>query len=73
MLILLPPSEKKSQTARPTPAIEVYTGVLYQALDWSSLTPAARKRGQSAVRIISAKYGGDCARYSNRKLQGEDR
>ena len=57
MLILLPPSEKKSQTARPTPAIEVYTGVLYQALDWSSLTPAARKRGQSAVRIISAKYG----------------
>jgi uncharacterized protein len=33
MLILLPPSEKKSQTARPTPAIEVYTGVLDQALD----------------------------------------
>ena len=57
MLILLPPSEKKSQTTRPTPAIEVYTGVLYQALDWSSLTPAARKRGQGAIRIISAKYG----------------
>lgn len=57
MLILLPPSERKSQTTRPTPAIEVYTGVLYQALDWSSLTLAARKRGEGAVRIISAKYG----------------
>lgn len=57
MLILLPPSEKKVETLRPTPAMSVYTGVLYQALDWGSLTPAAAKRGDSSVAIISAKYG----------------
>ena len=57
VLILLPPSEKKNATSKPTPAINVYTGVLYQALDWASLTAAAKKRGASAVVIISAKYG----------------
>ena len=57
MLILLPPSEKKNPTTKPLPAINVYTGVLYQALDWASLSAAARKRGASAVVIISAKYG----------------
>ena len=57
MLILLPPSEKKQETSRPTPAIAVYTGVLYQALDWASLSPAAKKRGEQALAIISAKYG----------------
>jgi len=57
VLILLPPSEKKSATTKPTPAISVYTGVLYQALDWASLSAAARKRAASAVVIISAKYG----------------
>jgi cytoplasmic iron level regulating protein YaaA (DUF328/UPF0246 family) len=57
VLILLPPSEKKNSTTKPTPAINVYTGVLYQALDWASLSAAAKKRGASAVVIISAKYG----------------
>lgn len=57
MLILLPPSEKKNATSKPRPAISVYTGVLYQALDWASLSAAARKRAASAVVIISAKYG----------------
>lgn len=57
MLILLPPSEKKAETSKPTPAMSVYTGVLYQALDWASLSPAAKKRGESALAIISAKYG----------------
>ena len=57
VLILLPPSEKKNPTVKPTPAINVYTGVLYQALDWASLSAAAKKRGASAVVIISAKYG----------------
>ena len=57
MLILLPPSEKKVETSKPTPAIHVYSGVLYQALGWASLSPAARKRAASAVVIISAKYG----------------
>ena len=57
MLILLPPSEKKAPTTKPTPAINVYSGVLYQALGWATLSPAARKRAASAVMIISAKYG----------------
>jgi cytoplasmic iron level regulating protein YaaA (DUF328/UPF0246 family) len=55
VLILLPPSEKKSAT--PGPAIEVYTGVLYAALGWSTLTKAQQKLGQSSIAIISAKYG----------------
>ena len=57
MLILLPPSEKKLETSKPTPALSVYTVVLYQALDWASLSPAAKKRGEASVAIISAKYG----------------
>lgn len=57
MLILLPPSEKKVPTSKPTAAISVYSGVLYQALEWQSLSPAAKRRGESAVAIISAKYG----------------
>lgn len=57
MLILLPPSEKKVETTKPTMATSVYSGVLYQALDWASLSPAAKKRGDGAVAIISAKYG----------------
>ena len=55
VLILLPPSEKKSPT--PGPAIEVYTGVLYAALGWDRLNQAAQKLGQSSIAIISAKYG----------------
>jgi len=57
VLILLPPSEKKRETSKPTPAIAVYTGVLYQALDWGSLSAAAQKRGEASIAIISAKYG----------------
>lgn len=57
MLILLPPSEKKAETTAPTAAIKVYQGVLYQALGWSTLSPAARTRGEKAIVIISAKYG----------------
>jgi len=55
MLILLPPSEKKSAT--PGPAIELYTGVLYTALGWSTLSKAQQKLGQASIAIISAKYG----------------
>lgn len=57
MLILLPPSEKKVETTSPTAAIRVYSGVLYQALDWGTLSPAAQKRGEASVAIMSAKYG----------------
>jgi cytoplasmic iron level regulating protein YaaA (DUF328/UPF0246 family) len=57
VLILLPPSEKKVESSKPTAAISVYSGVLYQALDWPTLSPAAKKRGETALAIISAKYG----------------
>jgi cytoplasmic iron level regulating protein YaaA (DUF328/UPF0246 family) len=55
VLILLPPSEKKSPT--PGPAIQVYTGVLYAALGWARLNKAQQKLGQASIAIISAKYG----------------
>ena len=54
MLILLPPSQKKS--ANPGSAISVYTGVLYTALGWESLSAAQKRLGQASIRIISAKY-----------------
>jgi cytoplasmic iron level regulating protein YaaA (DUF328/UPF0246 family) len=55
VLILLPPSEKKA--AVPAPAIELYTGVLYAALGWDTLSKAQQNLGQSSIVIISAKYG----------------
>jgi len=55
VLILLPPSEKKSAT--PGPAIQVYTGVLYAALGWNALTKEEQRLGHSSIAIISAKYG----------------
>lgn len=55
VLILLPPSEKKSP--EPGAAIEVYTGVLYTALGWKTLTPSQQKLAQESIVIISAKYG----------------
>ncbi len=55
VLILLPPSEKKSPITGP--AITVYTGVLYQGLGWATLPKAAQNRGAKAITIISAKYG----------------
>jgi cytoplasmic iron level regulating protein YaaA (DUF328/UPF0246 family) len=55
VLILLPPSEKKSPT--PGPASQAYTGVLYAALGWSTLTKAQQKLAQASIVIISAKYG----------------
>ena len=58
MLILLPPSEGKNQTPKgPQPAIAVYSGVLYKALDYQSLSPSAKARCEKSVVIISAKYG----------------
>ena len=57
LLILLPPSEKKLDTKAPTAAINVYIGVLYQALGWSTLSESAKKRAEKSIMIISAKYG----------------
>jgi uncharacterized protein len=45
-------------TKTPTlPAIERYTGVLYEALDHRSLTPAQRRRLASSVVIVSGLWG----------------
>jgi len=55
MLILLPPSEKKAPEAGP--AMALYTGVLYGALGWATLTTVAQARAQKSIVIISAKYG----------------
>jgi cytoplasmic iron level regulating protein YaaA (DUF328/UPF0246 family) len=40
-----------------TPAREVYTGVLYDALDIGSLSPAAKRRAGRWVVVVSALYG----------------
>ena len=39
------------------PAIEVYTGVLYEALDYTALTAAGRRRADEQVAIASALWG----------------
>ena len=38
-------------------AMDVYTGVLYQSLDWNSLSPTAKARGEKSVLITSAIFG----------------
>lgn len=44
-------------TAPATPAREVYTGVLYDALDLDSLEPAAKRRATRWIVVVSALYG----------------
>lgn len=39
------------------PALEVYTGVLYDALDAGTLTPAARRRAASRLVVVSGLWG----------------
>jgi cytoplasmic iron level regulating protein YaaA (DUF328/UPF0246 family) len=39
------------------PAMERYTGVLYQGLAWGTLPGAARRRGEAQVRIASGLWG----------------
>ena len=58
MLILLPPSESKIPTPNGAmPAIAVYNGVLYKALDYQKLSASAKARCEKSVVIISARYG----------------
>lgn len=45
------------RSAACAPAIEVYTGVLYEAMDFASLPAAARKRADTRVAIASALFG----------------
>lgn len=44
----------KAPTSR---AIDIYSGVLYDALGWPSLSPGARKRGERSLIIFSALFG----------------
>ncbi|MCP4892235.1 MAG: peroxide stress protein YaaA, partial [Actinomycetales bacterium] len=44
-------------TAPTAPAIEIYTGVLYDALDFRTLPATARKRAATRVAISSALFG----------------
>lgn len=39
------------------PALEVYTGVLYDALDAATLSPAAKRRAASRVVVVSGLWG----------------
>jgi cytoplasmic iron level regulating protein YaaA (DUF328/UPF0246 family) len=48
----------KSLAAAPAArAMDVYTGVLYQALDWKSLSATAQARGEKSILISSAIFG----------------
>lgn len=39
------------------PAMEIYSGVLFEALDWKSLTAKAKNRGEDSILISSALFG----------------
>ena len=44
-------------TMQSSPAIEIYDGVLYQGLNWKTLSTAEQKRANSRVLIVSAVFG----------------
>lgn len=44
-------------SVRTSPAIEIYDGVLYQGLNWKTLTAAEQQRANSKVLIVSAIFG----------------
>ena len=48
---------KSLATSPAAKAIDVYTGVLYQALEWNSLSPTAKARGEKSILITSALFG----------------
>jgi cytoplasmic iron level regulating protein YaaA (DUF328/UPF0246 family) len=56
-------TDTRSQTttshdfSQTSPAIEIYDGVLYQGLNWKTLTAAEQKRANSKVLIVSALFG----------------
>jgi cytoplasmic iron level regulating protein YaaA (DUF328/UPF0246 family) len=57
-------------------AMDVYSGVLYQALDWDSLSSAAKARGEKSLLIISAIFGvvrpGDVIPNYKAKIKSSD-
>ena len=47
----------KHDSSQISPAIEIYDGVLFQGLNWKTLTAAEQKRANTKVLIISALFG----------------
>ena len=47
----------KHDSSQTSPAIEIYDGVLFQGLNWKTLTAAEEKRANSKVLIVSALFG----------------
>jgi cytoplasmic iron level regulating protein YaaA (DUF328/UPF0246 family) len=45
------------RTAATRPALLRYTGVVYEALDYPSLSPAGRRRADGSLRVASALFG----------------
>ncbi|MFN8076187.1 MAG: peroxide stress protein YaaA [Kineosporiaceae bacterium] len=45
------------QTAPARPAMELFTGVLYEALDWAGLDASTRRRASTRLLVASALYG----------------
>lgn len=56
---LVPELERNTRlrTLPARPALEVYTGVLYDALGWATLSPGARRRAGTRVVVVSALWG----------------
>jgi cytoplasmic iron level regulating protein YaaA (DUF328/UPF0246 family) len=56
---LAPEVERNTRLRRlpARPALEVYTGVLYDALGWATLSTAARRRAGSRLVVLSALWG----------------
>jgi uncharacterized protein len=50
-------ADARARTAPTRPALDRYTGVVYQALDVASLTPAARRRAEGLVLVSSGLWG----------------
>lgn len=44
-------------SSRTSPAIEIYDGVLFQGLNWKTLSAAEQKQANSKVLIVSALFG----------------
>jgi cytoplasmic iron level regulating protein YaaA (DUF328/UPF0246 family) len=47
----------KHDSSQTSPAIEIYDGVLFQGLNWKTLTAAEEKRANTKVLIVSALFG----------------
>ena len=44
-------------SSKTSPAIEIYDGVLFQGLNWKTLSPVEQKRANTKVLIVSAIFG----------------